>query len=253
MSLEGREDVIEKKLDRALTTVEARIVTLIGELDTKQGRLLSTRINLNRALKMRKDIMASMQPYRRTAKEVTDFSFAAKETQARLKAAKIPSALTSIDKAVVKAFSDDTFLELRSLGNSYAAAINTKVYSAVIAGTPVNDVVADVRQLLVGGQDRSGRPLSSHSKTITVTRFREVDSTLMKQKAVNDAGITKFKYVGSLIKDSREFCKHRVGKVFTLKQIEAWEDIEFKGKKSGDPFVTRGGWNCRHHLSPVVE
>ena len=253
MALEARETAIEKKLDGAIRTVEAQIVTLIGELDTKRGRILSTRINLTRALKMRGEIVASMDAYRQAAKEVTDFSFAANEVQTRLKAAGIKSGLTTIDKSLVKAFSDDAYLELRSLGSQYAANISGKVYSATVAGRPVSDVTKEVRQLLVGGIDKAGRPLSSHAKTITVTRFREVDSTLMQQKAVNDAGIEKFKYVGSLIKDSREFCRHRVGKVFTLEEIEAWGDIDFKGKKSGDPFVVRGGWNCRHHLSPVVE
>ena len=253
MALEEKEDVIEKKLDNVLRATEARIVTLIGELETKRGRILSTRINIRRALNMRAEILAAMRPYQRTAREVTNFSIAAKETQKRLKSVGLPSALTSIDKDIIEAFSNDTYIELRSLGNQYAADVSKKVYTGAIAGTPIEDVVADVRQALTGGQDRRGRPLSSHAKTITVTRFREVDATLMQQKAVNDAGITKFKYVGSLIKDSREFCKERVGKTFTLEEIEAWEDIEFQGKKAGDPFIVRGGWNCRHHLTPVVE
>jgi hypothetical protein len=253
LALEDREDTIEKKLDRALADVEAQIVVLIGDLDTKRGRILSTRINLDRALKMRKGIVEAMGPYRQASKEVTDFSFAAKEVQVRLKAAKLPSSLTAVDKTLVKAYSDDAFIELRSLGSQYAANINGKIYSATISGRPVKDVVGEVRQLLTGGQDRAGRPLASHAKTITVTRFREVDSSLMEQKAVNELGIKKFKYVGSLIKDSRQFCQDRVGKVFTIEEIRKWQDLEWQGKKQGSSFVTRGGWNCRHHLSPVVD
>lgn len=253
MALETRETEIEKTLDRALSTVEARIIVLIGELETKKGRIVSTRINIRRALNLRKDILKAMQPYNMAARNVSDFSFATKDVQKRLKGAGISSALTSVDKDIVTAFSDDTFFQLRAWGNRYASDINKAIYSGAITGTPVKDVVSDVRQLLIGGQDKAGQPLSSHAKTITVTGLRETDATLMQQKAVNDAGIKKFKYFGSLIKDSRDFCVKRAGKVFTLEQIKAWADIQFKGKKEGDPFVTRGGWNCRHQLSPVVD
>ena len=80
----------------------------------------------------------------------------------------------------------------------------------------------------------------------------EVDSVILAKKA-EEFGITKFKYAGSLIKDSRKWCVDHVGKIYTLEEIENWESQKWQGKKSGDSFVVRGGWNCRHRWLPVVD
>lgn len=247
-----REDIIEANLIKALNKVENKITALIATLDTSRGQLITTNVNLRRALAMRTEILKAMAPYNRAARNATDYSFAVKEVRDRLKAAGIKSSITNVDKDLIDAFSADVYTELRSSGTRYAADISNKVYTNVIAGAPLNDTINDVKQLLTGGLDRAGRPLETHAKTIATTKYREIDSTLIKKKAT-EAGITKFKYVGSLIKDSRDFCAKRAGKTYTLEEIESWNDLEWQGKKSGDVFITRGGWNCRHNWGPVAE
>jgi len=75
--------------------------------------------------------------------------------------------------------------------------------------------------------------------------------TLHTKKA-NDAGIDKFLYFGSLVKDSRDFCIARAGKIFTRTEIESWNNLRWTGKIEGsNVFVTLGGFRCRHHLVAV--
>ena len=66
------------------------------------------------------------------------------------------------------------------------------------------------------------------------------------------AGLKRFKYSGTLIKNSREFCVRHVGETYTEEEIRRiWSSESWSGKRAGDPFVVRGGEKCRHFFIPV--
>lgn len=66
------------------------------------------------------------------------------------------------------------------------------------------------------------------------------------------AGIDTFKYVGGTIPTSRQFCINHNGKTMTKREIErVWRSQSWGGKAPGNPFVVRGGYNCRHFFIPV--
>ena len=66
------------------------------------------------------------------------------------------------------------------------------------------------------------------------------------------AGLKRFKYSGTLIKNSREFCVRHVGETYTEEEIRRiWSSESWSGKRAGDPFVVRGGERCRHFFIPV--
>jgi hypothetical protein len=68
------------------------------------------------------------------------------------------------------------------------------------------------------------------------------------------AGLQKFKYTGTLVANSRDFCVRNVGKVFTESEAKAlWASESWSGKRSGDPFIVRGGHRCRHFWVPVED
>jgi hypothetical protein len=58
-------------------------------------------------------------------------------------------------------------------------------------------------------------------------------------------------YAGTIIKTSRQFCRHRAGKVYHADMIHVWETWDWQGKKPGPIMVTRGGWNCKHSFIGV--
>jgi hypothetical protein len=75
--------------------------------------------------------------------------------------------------------------------------------------------------------------------------------TLIRSKL---AGINKFKYVGGTISTSRDFCRSHNGKIYTIEEINRiWRRQTWGGKAPGNPFVVRGGYNCRHMFVPVRE
>ena len=66
------------------------------------------------------------------------------------------------------------------------------------------------------------------------------------------AGLKRFKYSGTLVANSRDFCIRHVGETYTEEEIRRiWSSESWSGKRAGDPFVVRGGERCRHFFIPV--
>jgi len=69
---------------------------------------------------------------------------------------------------------------------------------------------------------------------------------------MRDAGVERFVYRGGLVAGSREFCRSHNNKTYTEGEIrQIWSSQTWGGKRPGDPFVTRGGYNCRHYWVPA--
>ena len=84
----------------------------------------------------------------------------------------------------------------------------------------------------------------------SVSWFSET-SVLAKFRA-DELGLTSYLYYGSIIKDSRDFCRKHAGKVYTEEQIrEIWANDTGQGRDQGSPFIVRGGYNCRHSWQPI--
>jgi len=62
--------------------------------------------------------------------------------------------------------------------------------------------------------------------------------------------VDNFKYEGPIDNKNRTWCGSHVGKILTLEQIKAWNNSSWQGKISGNPFVYRGGYRCRHIFIP---
>lgn len=81
----------------------------------------------------------------------------------------------------------------------------------------------------------------------------DFDGVFIRHRAAR-AGLTRYKYSGSLVRDSRSHCVSNVDRVFTEEEArQLWESSSWPGKRSGDPFVVRGGHRCRHFWVPVEE
>ena len=66
------------------------------------------------------------------------------------------------------------------------------------------------------------------------------------------AGLKRFRYSGSVIGTSRDHCAIHAGRTYTEAEIrQIWANSSWSGKRSGDPFIVRGGHNCRHFWIPV--
>ena len=106
---------------------------------------------------------------------------------------------------------------------------------------------------------RSGENMKRYAGQILNDGLREFDATLNLHKSV-EAGLTMCKYFGNIIPTTRDHCRLvrsgeydiRNGGLFTIDEVkQLWASKSWKGKKSGDPLLVRGGYNCRHQWSFV--
>jgi hypothetical protein len=107
--------------------------------------------------------------------------------------------------------------------------------------------------------DRAGENMKRYAGQILNDSLRDFDATLNFNKS-QEAGLTYVKYFGDVILTTREICRNvingvynkRSGGLFTVDEVrELWESRSWSGKKSGDPLIVRGGYNCRHQWSYV--
>jgi len=108
-------------------------------------------------------------------------------------------------------------------------------------------------------RDRAGENMKRYAGQILNDSLRDFDATLNFNKS-NDAGLTFVKYYGDVIPTTRDHCRNIINGVydkrksglFTIDEVKSlWTNRSWKGKKSGNPLVVRGGYNCRHQWSYV--
>lgn len=109
-----------------------------------------------------------------------------------------------------------------------------------------------LRRMLPGSVNTAG----SIAVKLTTTADNVVGSfngTYAKAQASRN-GVENFEYVGGVMATSRPFCVSMVGSRMNAEDIQnLWDGSSWAGKEPGDPFVVRGGYNCRHYWVPVEE
>ena len=99
--------------------------------------------------------------------------------------------------------------------------------------------------------DRAGNNLRRYASQIAHDSVMQFHGQFTIAKA-KEAGLTHFTYTGTLVRDSREFCVSMLNKTLTEEQIrEMWINRSWQGKSTGDPFIVRGGYRCRHTWIPT--
>lgn len=97
--------------------------------------------------------------------------------------------------------------------------------------------------------DRVGRNMRMYASQQAHDSIMQFDAQFTKYKA-EEAGITSFKYTGTNIITTRDFCRARVGNVYTEEEARSIWAANWKGKSGSDPFIDRGGYRCRHSFIP---
>jgi len=253
MSIEDAVSANERILDAALEQVNSNIASLVARLaDDGNGRFLSDSISLQQALDTRIEIAKAMQPYNDAVTQVTDtYIEAARNAAAEAAALGIPVAFTQADADLIDAMVSGTRQQLISAGIDLSGRISEQLYLSVAAGGNKADMVEIIRQGVIGKTTKRGKPLANHAKTLAQDAYMNMDSVVTMRIADNN-GLDRFIYKGSLVRDSRQWCKDHVNRVFTREEIEAWAGQSWQGKAPGDPFVVRAGYNCQHHWRIVV-
>ncbi len=99
--------------------------------------------------------------------------------------------------------------------------------------------------------DRAGNNLRRYSGQIAHDSVMQFHGQFTVAKAKN-SGLNHFRYTGTLVRDSRPFCQNMLNKTLTEKEIrDIWNNQGWAGKSTGDPFIVRGGYRCRHTWIPT--
>ena len=270
------EDVI-KEVTKSLN-VDVVSVRLAIQLQPKLRNLIET-VFLEEA-----DAIIN-EEYNKIAKEVLD-TFGEMPIPAKFKS------LTDIDLQTINALKYQAFSGFEDIAERFLKVINDEVYQSVIAGRPFDDMVSNIRSHINGvykrsniaeinelvdfinenkykasmksqvedairklqtqyASDRAGNNLRRYAGQIahdSVMQFHG-QFTVAKAKA---SGLKHFTYTGTLVRDSRPFCRNMLNKTLTEKEIrDIWNNQGWQGKSTGDPFIVRGGYRCRHTWIPT--
>ena len=202
--------------------------------------------------------------------------------------------LSAVDLQTINSLKYQSFSGFEDIAERFLKVINDEVYQSTIAGRPFEDMVGNIRSHINGvykqsnvteinelvdfvnqnkfdsakklqvqdaikklhtqyASDRAGNNLRKYAGQIAHDSVMQFHGQFTVAKA-KEAGIDKFSYTGTLVRDSREFCGRMLNRVLTEKQIrEIWNSQSWGGKSTGDPFIVRGGYRCRHTWLPTLD
>ena len=200
--------------------------------------------------------------------------------------------LTEVDLQTINALKYQSFSGFEDIAERFLKVINDEVYQSTIAGRPFDDMVRNIRGHINGvyqssniaeinelvdfinenkynpgkkvqveeairklhtqyASDRAGNNLRKYAGQIahdSVMQFHG-QFTVAKAKA---SGLNHFTYTGTLVRDSRPFCRNMLNRTLNEKEIrDIWNLQSWGGKSPGDPFIVRGGYRCRHTWIPT--
>ena len=99
--------------------------------------------------------------------------------------------------------------------------------------------------------DRAGNNLRRYAGQIAHDSVMQFHGQFTVAKA-KESGLKHYRYTGTLVRDSRPFCVNMLNKTLTEKEIrDIWNNQGWAGKSTGDPFIVRGGYRCRHTWIPT--
>lgn len=243
-------EIDRANLYNSIRTLEKRIMSDLAALESKDGKLVSPKVNLKQAQKIHSDMKKHFKDTYGTAsyKVTNGYGKAAKRIKSLYKDLDVSVEFTGVDKDSIKELQKRSYDEYLAYGESAQQSISKAMYSSVLTKGFYKDLLGSVSAALTGHLSKSGKPMSSYANTWANDGLMNFHQTILTKKG-NDAGLNTYLYVGNVMSTTRDFCVEHVMKVYTKKEIESW-DYSWSGK-SGPAMTNRGGWNCRHHWQPI--
>jgi len=271
-------DTHEKRLLAVLQTLEDRLADLMATAPTKQGELFdlawSIRARSDIAQIMRETYLTEVdlivRDYDRVLSSLDDLYAEFNE-------------FVGVDADVIRQLKQISFQGFQDIGSTITDELANELYQNTLTGRPITESVRNIRQKINGiymesdkaeinrlvklakegseeavealhkeyAADRTGRNMRRYARQMVHDSVMQFDASV-NMAAAQRLGADKFKYYGSIIEDSRDWCVRHNLKTYTEDEIrKMWAENEWTGKAAGDPFIVRGGYNCRHHFRPV--
>ena len=194
----------------------------------------------------------------------------------------------SVSPQIISSLQRISFQGFEDIAVTFQDELSNSLYQNTLVGRPAIDAIKELRQSINGvyiqsdedeirrlvniansqtaeseeavrklhqiyASDRTGQNMRKYATQMVTDSLRQFDATVVVT-AGNEGGTEKWIYYGSLKDNSRQHCIDHFRKVMTEDEIrQIWSSKNWKGKAQGDPFIVRGGYNCRHHFRPYFE
>jgi len=279
-------DEHQGRLDSALVSLESVIEDGLAELPTRDGRLFDLaaavqyRIGLNQSID--DEFLVVVDELIRQYDEI-GVNF--RDTLAEVNNLVEPiEALPEIERQLKTM----TFQGFQDVAYTFRDTISEELYQSTLAGRSASESIRNIRQRVngvyirsdddeiarlveiakAGGEDgeraavklrtlyasdRAGNSLRRYAYQMVQDSIMQHSASITVETA-KQIGAEEYEYFGTAVDDTRDWCLSHMGKSYDRETIEElWEENNWAGKAPGDPFIVRGGYNCRHHWMPLVD
>lgn len=275
---EAAAEKISEAIDKATAQTERDVLVMqkalfdlirdeiLPRLDTQDGQIQPSRANLVAVSFL--DAIFETWKRNEAARATGEF------VRRLLSTAQLVAGYYTTEESAERLAADTTFLQsalgVDNSGNVQAGSIiggilaagqvleNIKrsIVSAITGGQPIRQFLSDMRAYITGTGQADGVVLR-HWKGNALDLFNTA-TEIQNDQVRQGLGLGWFLYAGDVIKDSREFCIKKAGKVFAVVEADKeWpKDPDLIGKTSGRPYtprIDRGRWNCRHRIRYISE
>ena len=251
--LQGLISTHQSRSIRAIRNIERDVIDLLSEAKTKGGLLLSDQVNAQFAVRTRTaltEIFAREYRDEFVRPSLTGYNDAATNISKYYKTLDLPIVFTEVDVEVIRALKAGAFTQYEVLSSRFQTELADQIYKTTLAGGRFADLVDGVRNSLVGIEDMRGVPMAVHSGQLAHDSLMSFDATINQKKA-EDLEIESFLYFGSTVAGTRDFCRAYVGETRTREEWDRISAGDWQGKREGDFFINRGGYQCGHQLVAV--
>ena len=245
----------------AISRVQSAMAIYAAELETEEGRLVTTANNLQRAAQVAAQLNTELarSGYMGSTREL--YGQVAGLIDELLTDA--PDEVKPVADSLLRAFASNSVRQLDNAWFEITGTVRQVMEAAIVGQQPIGDLVA---WLAGDGQREEIRlvaPLDAPFRTWVNWASAAVDtaiSALVRQINTSQAvmaGVKYFRYSGSTIRTSRDFCRIMRNVVLTLEELASIESDpklralnEVRGRQP-DVVSTLGGFRCRHRLVPI--
>ena len=240
----------KRRLLSAIKSLENNIIDMAADFKTTDGILLGPRVNMKQAQKVHARLTSLFdETYGAEARQVVKgFNPVIKRIKKDFKSLNVAMDYTSVDKDMIKTLKKNAWKNFQQFGLQTQEKLVDVMYNSILGKQSFSSMVNDFSGILSGHRSKKGRPMSAYAELYAHDAIMDFHNAVNIKKS-EDLGFEYFLYYGNVMSTTRDFCRNRVGKVFSKEDIESW-DFKWAGK-SGPALINRGGYNCRHHWRAV--
>lgn len=200
------------------------------------------------------DYVNQVKQYLRDFDQIKEFNFDIQKDVNDLSRGELEDLINPVQRGIV----NQTLTNLTGQGvnTNFIDPLREGIYKNVVAGTTITDLEGYLNAFINTNPERMGQ-FKRYVSQVSRDALNQFDGQV-NSRIADEFGLDAFRYVGSIIEDSRPQCVRWVGKGVILKEDLTnelnWAYSNGTGMIPGttaDNFaVYRGGYNCRHSAIP---